>query len=220
MKNNITLGGLISWIVLYFGILLFSTLLDIMIWRKRFPKSAQFLQLLTLSLCSMAFLFLLFRSGYGVPVFDGLSPSGILLSLGCSFLFFLILDQGLDPCLERLFPQSQNGYAESVQRLMSAPAAGFFHACFLAPVMEEFLMRGLLLGGLQSLTGTAAALLISSLLFALLHFNMVQTLSALVCGLVLGLLYLHTGCLFCCMLAHCVYNLLSCLVLIRSSTIS
>lgn len=52
-------------------------------------------------------------------------------------------------------------------------------------------------------------LFLSSILFALLHFNMVQTLSAFVCGFVLGLLYLNTNSLFCCILAHTGYNLLA-----------
>lgn len=52
-------------------------------------------------------------------------------------------------------------------------------------------------------------MVISAVLFALLHFNMAQTLSALVCGLVLGLLYLRTGSLFCCVITHMGYNLIS-----------
>lgn len=70
-------------------------------------------------------------------------------------------------------------------------------------------MRGFLLGGLAADYGEGAALVISAVLFALLHFNMVQTLSALVCGMVLGLLYLRTESLFCCVITHMGYNLIS-----------
>ena len=79
----------------------------------------------------------------------------------------------------------------------------------LAPFMEELLMRGFLLGGLSVSYGSVTALLISSAAFALLHFNMVQTLSALICGVVLGLLYMGTGSVLCCVAAHAGYNMIS-----------
>ncbi len=70
-------------------------------------------------------------------------------------------------------------------------------------------MRGFLLGGLTVNYGKAAALALSSAVFALLHFNMVQTLSALICGVVLGLIYLQTGSVACCIAAHAGYNMIS-----------
>ena len=70
-------------------------------------------------------------------------------------------------------------------------------------------MRGFLLNGLAINYGKLIALFVSSMLFALLHFNMVQTLSAFICGIVLGLLYLYTDSIFCCILTHVGYNLIS-----------
>lgn len=70
-------------------------------------------------------------------------------------------------------------------------------------------MRGFLLGGLSASCGKAAALIVSSALFALLHFNMVQTISALICGFILGLLYLKTDSVISCAAAHAGYNMIS-----------
>lgn len=75
-------------------------------------------------------------------------------------------------------------------------------------------MRGFLLGGLSVKYGRLIALSVSSLLFAFLHFNMVQTISAFICGLILGLLYIHTNLIFCCRLTHMGYNLISYIVVI------
>lgn len=75
-------------------------------------------------------------------------------------------------------------------------------------------MRGVVLGGLKNSYGTVTALLISAMLFACLHFNMVQTLSAFVCGIVLGLLYIKTSSIFCCMIAHGGYNLISYIMMV------
>lgn len=88
--------------------------------------------------------------------------------------------------------------------------------CILAPVIEEILMRGVVLGGLKNSYGTVMALLISATFFACLHFSMVQTLSAFVCGIVLGLLYIKTRSILCCMIAHGGYNLISYIMMAHS----
>jgi len=67
-------------------------------------------------------------------------------------------------------------------------------------------MRGHLLTGLGNQYGAMPALIVTTLLFAILHFNFVQTLSAALCGLILGLLYIRSGSLFCCIAAHVLYN--------------
>ncbi|MBU5312817.1 CPBP family intramembrane metalloprotease [Tissierella carlieri] len=71
----------------------------------------------------------------------------------------------------------------------------FLRVC-LIPTVEEILIRGYVLGELSNKYGIILALLVSSILFALLHFNMVQTLSALICGLILGILYIYTGSIY------------------------
>lgn len=101
-----------------------------------------------------------------------------------------------------------------IQSLITSPVTSLIQVCVLAPIIEEILMRGVVLGGLKNTYGSLVSLLISATLFALLHFNMVQTLSAFVCGVVLGLLYIKTSSIFCCMLAHCGYNLISYIAMI------
>ena len=76
-----------------------------------------------------------------------------------------------------------------IQSLVKSLTTSLIQVCVLAPVIEEILMRGVVLGGMKNSYGTVTALLISATLFACLHFNMVQTLSAFVCGIILGLLY-------------------------------
>ena len=108
-----------------------------------------------------------------------------------------------------MLPGSEDRYQETLGHLREAPVLSFIQVCILAPVMEEILMRGFLLGGLSANYGRLAALLISSALFALLHFNMVQTLSAFICGILLGLLYIHTDSVILCIAAHAGYNMIS-----------
>ena len=113
-----------------------------------------------------------------------------------------------------MFPQSEQDYQEMIQSLIKSPMTSLIQVCILAPIIEEILMRGVVLGGLKNSYGTVTALLISVMLFACLHFNMVQTLSAFVCGIVLGLLYIRTNSIFCCIIAHGGYNLISYIVMV------
>lgn len=128
----------------------------------------------------------------------------------CVFVVFLKRRTGYQM---QLLSKEQD-YQEMIQSLIKSPMTSLIQVCVLAPIVEEILMRGVVLGGLKKSYGCVTALLISAILFAFLHFNMVQTLSAFICGIVLGLLYIKKDSIFCCMLAHCGYNLTSYIVMI------
>lgn len=213
---SIKIKEAILWVAAYLGIMFFYTFLDIAVWRKILPKYSSGINVITIAICIVVFIALLRKTGYQVQLLSNISFMGIALAIGCSILFFIVLDKGLDPIFERMFPLSELQYEESVQSLMRSPAASLLQACVLAPIIEEILMRGVVLGGLKDTYGVGVALLISSILFAILHFNMVQSLSAFVCGIVLGLLYIKTDSIFCCITAHCGYNIISYIAIISS----
>ncbi len=163
----------------------------------------------------VVFLSLLARKNrFKINLFSNISSTRILFAIGCAILLYLILDKVSDPVFERFFPTSEKSYREKLRTLSKAPVISLLQICILAPTIEEILMRGYLLDGLSVSYGSIIALLVSSFLFALLHFNMVQTLSAFICGVILGLLYLKTGSIFCCILIHAGYDLISYLTMI------
>ena len=45
-----------------------------------------------------------------------------------------------------LFPQSEQDYQETIQRLVKSPVTSLIQVCIIAPVVEEILMRGFVLG--------------------------------------------------------------------------
>ncbi len=215
-KGSLKLGGAVFWAAVYFCMMVFYTALDITVWRTAFPAFSEWVKMMFMILCVGGFVVLLKRTGYEIRLFANVTFTGILMAAGCSLLFFLLLDNCLDPVFERIFPQSEEAYQETIQRLLKSPVTSFLQVCVMAPFIEEILMRGFVLGGLKSTYGAGTALLVSAFLFALLHFNMVQTLSAFVCGAVLGMLYLKTDSIFCCILAHCGYNLISCIAMLSA----
>lgn len=213
-KNHIKMSTAILWVIFYFLVMLFYTFLDITVWRTLFSDFSVWLNLFCIVLCVVGFLQLLKRkTGFKLPSSEKITVKGFLLAIGCSLLFYLLLDCCIDTILENLFPTSEQSYQETIQALRHSPITSFLQVCIIAPIVEETLMRGFVLGGLRERYGAITALLVSSLLFSVLHFNMVQTLSAFLCGLILGLLYLKTESVECCMLAHFGYNFISYVVL-------
>ncbi len=214
-EYNIKISTALLWVVAYLGIMLFYTFLDVTIWRKIFPDFSNIINIITIMTCICIFIVLIKkRTGYQTYLWSNVNLIGIISAVGCSVLFFLLLDKCLDPVFESIFPQSEQDYRELLQHLAKSPATSLIQVCFLAPIIEEILMRGVVLGGLKNTYGCVTALLISATLFAFLHFNMVQTLSAFICGIILGLLYIKTSSIFCCIVAHCGYNLISYIVMV------
>ncbi|MGH9118683.1 MAG: lysostaphin resistance A-like protein [Acidimicrobiales bacterium] len=86
-----------------------------------------------------------------------------------------------------------------------------------APIAEEVFYRGLLLRSLRKRNlGVAAAVIISSVLFALSHFQLIQIPALLVFGLVAAVLAVRTGRLGPSIWAHVGFNLTSVVVLLAT----
>ena len=210
--NNyqISIENALLWTFEYFCILLLTEVLNHVIWRKWFGIISPWINLLTLVVFSKMFFIKLKGSiGSNIKISFVLNYKDLFISIFVAMLLYFILDKGLDPILEKVFPASEVAYQETINMLKKAPISSFIHICLIAPIIEETLMRGYILGGLQGRYGLFISLLVSSVLFALLHFNMVQTLSAFVSGLILGILYIKTGSIFCSILAHSLYNIIS-----------
>lgn len=76
----------------------------------------------------------------------------------------------------------------------------------IAPLVEEIVFRGALLCALQKSLNGWLAVLISSVLFALVHMNPVQMIYAFVLGVILCVLRLKSGSLWGCVAMHIAFN--------------
>ena len=186
------------------------TALDLIIWR---PLGGEFSVWLNISASIIInIVFFVYASKItrnSVSIFGNISMFGIMATIGCALLLFLLLDCFLDPLFESLFPVSATEYQQSLAALRQSPTTTFIQVCLIAPIVEELLMRHYVLKGIKNKHGVAIALIVSTLLFSVLHFNFMQTLSAVVGGLIIGMLYIKTDSLFCCILTHALYNSIS-----------
>lgn len=75
-----------------------------------------------------------------------------------------------------------------------------------APIAEEIFYRGLVLGALAKRFGTTWAVIGSSVLFGLSHFQLLQLPALVVAGAVFALLYVRTGRLGAAIIGHMAFN--------------
>lgn len=84
----------------------------------------------------------------------------------------------------------------------------------VGPVAEEVLFRGFLQPALRDVMGSTRAIVVTSLLFALVHFNAYIFPQIFILGLLLGYLYEETGTLVAPVSVHVLHNSVSLTVLL------
>jgi membrane protease YdiL (CAAX protease family) len=82
-------------------------------------------------------------------------------------------------------------------------------AGLLGPLVEEVVFRGVVFGALSDLLPGWAAIVLSALIFAALHFNMYLFVPAFIVGVALALIYARSGSLWPAVVLHSLYNLTS-----------
>ena len=96
-------------------------------------------------------------------------------------------------------------YQEAANILYAPP----FIQQVLMPMLEELLFRGLVFRVLKKWISFPVAMVISAVLFALYHGNLVQFVYAFFCGLLLAFIYEKYGSLLAPILSHMTMNLVA-----------
>jgi hypothetical protein len=85
---------------------------------------------------------------------------------------------------------------------------GFLTIVIAAPILEEFIFRGIILDGLLKQYTPAKSILLSSFLFGIVHLNPWQFISAMVIGCFSGWIYYRTRNLVYSIFIHFINNLI------------
>jgi membrane protease YdiL (CAAX protease family) len=126
------------------------------------------------------------------PVSGKIITATVVLSSG-----IIIISDEIDRILNAIFPQpefinslSQQLQIESIEAAILIPLL----IVFLAPIVEEILFRGFLQKFLEEAwRDITRAVLVTSLFFALIHFNPYWIIQIYLLGLMLGYLAWYTG---------------------------
>ena len=123
----------------------------------------------------------------------GFNPSLLL----CSFILMLALNVVVEPLTE-LMPQSPDMVGRGFFTLLVSVV--------FAPIFEEILCRGIILGSFRSKYGIFAAWIWSSLFFGVIHAEPAAIFSATISGLVLGYAYIRSNSIFSAIILHALNN--------------
>ena len=109
-----------------------------------------------------------------------------------------------------LLPEMSEARKMAMEQMLKGPVwIVLISVSVFAPFFEEWLCRGIILRGLLKKMKPGWAIVISALIFGLIHMNLWQAIPAFIIGTILGYVYYKTGSLKLTMLMHCVNNTLS-----------
>ena len=107
--------------------------------------------------------------------------------------------------IDKLFPQEEEHF-DLMLKMMTSPL-GLIAGGILAPIVEEIVFRGILVGGLLRMRLKPwVAIVVPALIFALFHGTFTQFVGTAIFGIICGWLYWHTKSLLPGILVHIVNN--------------
>jgi len=89
----------------------------------------------------------------------------------------------------------------------------YFKVLIVAPLIEEYLFRGIILNGFLKRYSPSRAIILTTILFSLMHLNPVQYFITFLLGLLTGWYFYKTRNLLSCMIIHSLSNLIGILML-------
>lgn len=119
-----------------------------------------------------------------------------------NFLLVYLFPKFIDNNMPEIFKEQFEAIA-SANPLLMLLAIGI-----LAPIAEELLFRGAIFNLFKDNVGRYIAIIVSSVLFALIHLNIYQASYTLFIGFFLGIVLLKTGSLWLPIIFHIAYNIL------------
>ncbi|WP_461639826.1 lysostaphin resistance A-like protein [Labilibaculum euxinus] len=106
---------------------------------------------------------------------------------------------------------------EMFKEMLQPNIWGFLTVVVAAPILEELLMRGIVLDGLLRNYSPWKAIIWSSVFFGMIHLNPWQFITAMIAGIAIGYLYWKTKSLFLCMFIHALNNGFAFYLMVRYS---
>ncbi|MBU3106040.1 CPBP family intramembrane glutamic endopeptidase [Clostridium gasigenes] len=140
----------------------------------------------------------------------GVTKKDYIYCVGLIVSFIMIRYGLLDEVLNRLPYLISEEMIKMMESMFndSSYAVLFVQTVIIAPVFEETIYRGIILNGMLKKYSPKKAIIVSSLIFGLIHLNLPQGLNAFVLGLIIATVYYYTRSLYICMIMHAANNFL------------
>lgn len=109
-------------------------------------------------------------------------------------------------------PPGGEGGGTEMLNVMGGFWLTFAISVVIAPIIEEIVFRGALFPAIKRRYGLTAGIVLSSLVFTLVHMNPIQMISVLPLGIYLAIMYHRTGSIYPGMILHATWNLMVLLI--------
>lgn len=139
----------------------------------------------------VSFVVLYYVRGKDKPLYFTKVPAGIYILLIIPTIGLVFLREPLIHIAEFFFPMPDT-ITDQFSALSHWHPALFLTIAILAPVLEELIFRGIILDGFLQRYDPWKAIIWSSIIFGIAHFNPWQFISAFALGVVIGWLYWKT----------------------------
>jgi membrane protease YdiL (CAAX protease family) len=138
----------------------------------------------------------------------------ILIPIAITVLGLGIILSEIDNLFRLILPMPQFIQDIYMQYLFNRQSmlASIIGAVIFGPIIEELMFRGTILHGFLGRYRHINAIILSSLLFAIIHLNPWQLISAFIIGCFLGWILVRTRSLYPCIIAHAFNNFIPCII--------
>lgn len=131
-----------------------------------------------------------------------------LVAIGAQLAIVVIM-QGLIP----IFPKTFEKYETHIGMLeIGMSFISFILVVFIAPISEEFIFRAVILAKAKKIMSFTAANILQSVLFGIMHGNIIQGVYAFALGLLIGFVYEKRQSIIVPIILHMIFNLSSVII--------
>lgn len=128
---------------------------------------------------------------------------GFLIFMVCLWFFTQITTVFINSLVD-------DTYYESYKELSSSDSWAYvLLTFFVAPIVEELLLRGIVYDTLKRVVPIGFAYVVSSVVFALMHGTIIHLFLAFCAGFLFAVVYEYTGRLYYSMIFHSIFNMMS-----------
>ena len=126
------------------------------------------------------------------------TPSAIIYGIVFLFAANIVIEP-----ISILFPESMLEYMKILGNL---DIYSIMTIVILAPLFEEVVFRGIILNDIKRRHNCLVAVIVSSVVFGLIHLNIVQSISATLIGVILAYVFLATKSIWAVIFLHFLHN--------------
>lgn len=137
--------------------------------------------------------------------------SGVIIAIGMLgivniyFAIIVNLSSYIPGIRESLFEYSEM-VSDAAITLLSEKILYGFAVALLIPVVEELLFRGIIMQEFISTMGKIPAIILSGLVFGLMHGQPIQIGYAFICGMIISTVYYYSRSIYLAILTHVIFN--------------